>query len=99
MRIGTEDGPHGSARQSLHIVYDARSGVIVETHFFAGDAAQLQNDRRLKATRAAHASSGIAHEHLAVLTDPDIPQGEGELHVDRQSRRLVRRRVGLRIRR
>ena len=40
--------------------------------------------------KAAHETSRIPLDRLAVLTDPDGPRGEGEVRVDHAAKRLVR---------
>src|SRR5262245_39476431 len=92
MHIGAGQGPGDAARhQSTHYVYDVRSGAIVAVHHFAGAAAKSEAERRTSLLRTSHQASGIALEHLDVLTGQDVPAGGGELQVDPASRRLVRR--------
>jgi hypothetical protein len=91
MRIGSEDGP-GKERphKTTHVIYDARSGHIVATHHMisaAPSAAQHPINEMLK---DAHERSRVALDHLAILTNPDFPHGEGEVRVDHEAKRLVR---------
>ena len=82
MRIGSAGGP-GEQRthQSTHVIYDARSGRIVATHHLIG-AARAPEHRVSELVKDAHESSRVPLDHLAVLTDPDVPPGEGEVKVD-----------------
>jgi len=92
MRIGAGQGPGDAARhQSSHYVYDVRSGVVVTVHHFAGAAPRSEAERREAILKGSHEASGIALEHLAVLSNPELPPGEGELRVEPASRRFVRR--------
>jgi hypothetical protein len=92
MRIGAGQGPGDAARhQSSHYVYDVRSGVIVSVHHFVGAAPKSEAERREAMLKSSHEGSGVALEHLAVLSNPDLPAGEGELRVEPASRRFVRR--------
>ena len=92
MRIGAGQGPNDAARhQSSHYVYDVRSGVIVSVYHFVGATPKSEAERREAMLKSAHEGSGIALEHLAVLSDPDLPAGDGELRVEPASRRFVRR--------
>lgn len=90
MRIGSADGP-GEQRthQSTHVIYDARSGRIVATHHTIG-AARSPEHRVSELVKEAHESSRVPLDHLAVLTDPELPHGEGEVRVDHAAKRLVR---------
>lgn len=91
MRIGVGPGPSGAAQhQSTHYVYDARSGDIVGVHHFLGAAPDSDADRVASLLRAAHQASGVPLEHLAVLTNPDMPTGDGALRVAPQNGQLVR---------
>lgn len=90
MRIGTEPGPDTErAHQTTHIAYDARSGRIVATHHVIGAATTSEQHRR-DLLRIAHETSGISLDDLALLIDPHLPEGEGEVRVDHASKRLVR---------
>jgi hypothetical protein len=40
--------------------------------------------------KAAQQTAGLPIDHLAILTDPEAPPGEGELRVDPAAGRLVR---------
>jgi hypothetical protein len=90
MRIGSAGGP-GEQRthQSTHVIYDARSGRIVATHHLIG-AARAPEHRVSELVKDAHESSRVPLDHLAVLTDPDVPPGEGEVKVDHAAKRLTR---------
>jgi hypothetical protein len=90
MRIGSADGPgQERAHKSTHIIYDTRSGHILATHHFIG-AAPSSEKQRSDALTNAHETSGVPLAHLAMLTDPDLPHGDGEMRVDHASKRLVR---------
>jgi hypothetical protein len=93
MRIGTGNGPSDAFQhQSNHCVYDVRSGVIVGTYHFAGAAPKSEPERLRAMLKSSHEASSIPLEHLAVLTNPDVPAGEGELHIEHSKRQLVRKR-------
>ena len=90
MRIGSADGPGNErAHKTTHIIYDARSGRVVATHHTIG-AARPPEHRVSELIKDAHESSRIPLDHLAVLTDPDLADGEGEVRVDHAAKRLVR---------
>jgi hypothetical protein len=90
MRIGSADGPDKErAHRSTHVIYDARSGRIVATHHTIG-AARAPEHRVNELVSDAHESSRVPLDHLAVLTDPELPGGEGEVRVDHAGKRLVR---------
>lgn len=90
MRIGSADGPGKErAHKTTHVIYDARSGRIVATHHTIG-AARSPEHRVNDLIKDAHASSRIPLDHLAILTDPDVPPGEGEVRADHAAKRLVR---------
>jgi hypothetical protein len=94
MRIGAGQGPGDAARhQSSHYVYDVRSGAIVGVYHFAGAAPKSEAERHQALLKGSHEASGIALEHLAVLSNPDLPAGQGELRVEPASRRVVRSHV------
>jgi hypothetical protein len=91
MRIGSADGPGKErAHKSTHVVYDKRSGHIVATHHFIGAAPSLEQHRVSQLLKDAHEKSQVAVDHLAILTDPDFPHGEGAMKVDHAAKRLVR---------
>lgn len=93
MRIGTGPGPgDGPHHQATLYTYDVRSGDIIGIYHFSG-AAKSQDERHASVLRASHDASGIAREHLAVLADAELPVGDGELHIEPATRRLVRKRV------
>jgi hypothetical protein len=90
MRIGAEPGPNKEhTHQTTHVVYDARSGRIVATHHVIG-APMISEQHGRDVLSSAHETSGVPVEYLALLIDPDLPQGEGEVRVDHASKRLVR---------
>ena len=92
MRIGAGQGPGDAAQhQSSHYVYDVRSGAIVGVYHFAGAAPKSETERREAILKGSQQASGIALEHFAVLSNPELPTGEGELRVEPASRRFVRR--------
>jgi len=92
MHIGAGQGPGDAARhQSTHYIYDMRSGAVVGVYHFAGAAPKSEAERRETILKGSHQASGIALEHLAVLSNPELPPGEGELRVEPASRRFVRR--------
>ena len=62
-------------------MYDTRSGAIVLAHHFAGDERVPEEGWIVDVLHAAHDASGIAVEHLAVLTTPELPDADGELRV------------------
>ena len=94
MRIGTGPGPSDAPQhQSTHYVYDVRSGVIVGAYHFAGAAPKSEPERVTAMLKSSHEASSIPVEHLAVLTSPDVPAGEGELHIEHAKRQLVRKRI------
>lgn len=97
MRISTTEGPNGPAgHQSSQYFYDTESGTIVAMHHHAGGtSAASVAERRQGVIVATSASTGIPAERLSVLTDPDLPPGDGELRVDHRAQRLVRRPVDL----
>jgi hypothetical protein len=91
MRIGSADGPgKGQAHKSTHVIYDTRSGHIVATHHFVGAPSPSEQHRLDEVLKRAHEQSRIALDHLAILTNPDFPHGEGEVSVDHAAKRLVR---------
>jgi hypothetical protein len=91
MRIGTGPGPSGAfEHQATHYVYDSRSGAIVAVYHFAGASPKSNAEQREAILKGSHESTGIPLEHLAFLTNPDVPSGEGELRVHHQTQRLVR---------
>jgi hypothetical protein len=93
MRVGIGLGPSGAPQhQSSHYVYDVRSGVIVGAYHFVGADPKSESERKTKMLESSHKASGISVEHLGVLSNPDIPPGEGELHVEHTKRQLVRKR-------
>jgi hypothetical protein len=90
MRIGSADGPgEQRAVRTTHVVYDTRSGQIVATHHTIG-AARSPEHRIGDLVKEAHETSRVPLDHLAILTDPDLPHGEGEVRVDHAAKRLVR---------
>ena len=90
MRIGAEPGPEKErAHQTTHIAYDTRSGRIVATEHVIGASTTSEQHRR-DLLRSAHETSGVPLDHLALLIDPHLPQGEGQVRVDHASERLVR---------
>ena len=92
MRIGTSRGPaDGPHHQSTHYVYDLRSGAIIGAYHFSGAAARSEEERHASILSTSHHASGIALKDLAVLANPELPPGDGELHFDPAARRLVRR--------
>lgn len=94
MRIGTGAGPDGKHQhQSRHYVYDVRSGVIVCVHHFAGALPKSEVGRAREMVKGAHEASGIPVEHLAVLVDPEMPPGEGDLRIEHASCQLIRERA------
>ena len=91
MRIGSADGPGKErAHKTTHVIYDTRSGHIVATHHFVSAAPSSEQHRMDEIVKAAHETSRVPLDRLAVLTDPDGPHGEGELRVDHAAKRLVR---------
>jgi len=66
-----------------------RSGRIVATHHVIG-APMISEQHGRDVLSSAHETSGVPVEYLALLIDPDLPQGEGEVRVDHASKRLVR---------
>jgi hypothetical protein len=90
MRIGSADGPgNDHAHKSTHVMYDTRSGHIVSTHHFIGAAPSLEQHRVNQLLKDAHEKSRVPLDHLAILSDPDVPHGEGEMRVDHAAKRLV----------
>jgi hypothetical protein len=91
MRIGSADGPDKEhAHQSTHVVYDTRSGRILATHHFIGAAPSSEQHRIDTLLKDAHETSRVPIDHLATLTNPHLPHGEGEVRVDHAARTLVR---------
>jgi hypothetical protein len=91
MRIGSADGPgKEQAHKSTHVIYDTRSGHIVATHHFIGAAPSLEQHRVNQLLKDAHEKSRVPPDHLAILSDPDFPRGDGEMRADHAARRLVR---------
>jgi hypothetical protein len=91
MRIGSAGRPGKErSRNTTHVIYDTRSGHIVETHHFVGDASSSEPDRIAHLLKEAHEKSHLPLDHLAILTDPDFPQGDGEMKVNHAAKRLVR---------
>jgi hypothetical protein len=91
MRIGSGDGPsEQQAHKSTHVVYDTRSGRIVATHHFISAAPASEQHRIDKLLKDAHETSRVSLDHLATLTNPHLPHGEGEVRVDHAARTLVR---------
>jgi len=101
MRVETSPGPGGAPRhQSNHYVYNVRSGVIVGIYHFLGAAPKSEPDRLAEMLKSSHEASGIPLEHLAVLTNQDVPPGQGELCIDDGTKQLIRKCGGwdLRVR-
>lgn len=91
MRIGSADGPgKEKAGKSTHVIYDTRSGHIVATHHFIDAAPSPEQHRMNQLLKDAHEMSRVPLDHLAILTNPDFPQGEAEMRVDHAAKRLVR---------
>jgi hypothetical protein len=101
MRVETSPGPNGAAHnQSSHYVYDVRSGVIVGIYHFFGVAPKSEQERLAAMQKTSHEVSGVALEDLAVLTNLDVPPGQGELRIDAAEKQLLRACAGsdLRVR-
>lgn len=95
MRIGIDPGPGGIPQhQSSYFVYEKNSGVIVGTYHFVSSAPKEESDHLRAILKSSHEASGISLERLAVLTNPDIPTGEGELHVEHETKQLARKYGG-----
>ena len=91
MRIGSADGPgKEQAHKSTHVIYDTRSGHIVATHYFIDAAPSPERQRVNQLLKDAHEKSRVPLDHLAILTNPDFPHGEGEMRADHAQSRLVR---------
>jgi hypothetical protein len=91
MRIGSADGPGKEpAHKSTHVIYDTRSGHILATHHFIDAASSRESERVHKLLMEAHEKSRVALDHLAILSNPDLPDGAGEVRVDHAAKRLVR---------
>ncbi len=91
MRIGSADGPGKErAHKSTHVIYDTRSGHIVATHHFIDAVASEESQRVHKLLKEAHEKSRVGLDHLAILSNPDLPHGEGGVKVDHATKRLVR---------
>jgi len=91
MPIGIGPGVNGAPQhESTYHVYDVRTGTIVVTHHFAGAAPKSEQERVEALRTSTHVTSGIAVEHLAVLTTRGLPPGEGALRIDHAARKLVR---------
>ncbi len=92
MRIGTGAGPAGEAQQqSSHHVYDVRSGAIVGTYHFSGAAPKSEPERLKAILKSSHEAAGVPLEHLAVLSNADVPLGDGELSIEPAAKQLVRK--------
>ena len=95
MRIGSADGPgKEAAHKSTHVIYDTRSGHILATHHFIDAGPSKEPQRVHKLLKEAHEKSRVALDHLAILSDPDLPEGAGEVRVDHVAKRLVRSGAG-----
>jgi len=91
MRIGAADGPaEEHAHKSTYVIYDTRSGHIVATHHVIGAQPPSEQHHARDLLTSAHEASGVPLDQLALLTNPDIPHGESEVHVDHAAKRLVR---------
>jgi hypothetical protein len=91
MRIGSADGPgKEQAHKGTHVIYDTRSGHILATHHFIGAPPSAEGQHIDQLLKEAHEKSRVALEHLAILTNPDAPHGEGEVRVDHAAKRLIR---------
>ena len=91
MRIGSADGPgKEQAHKTTHVIYDARSGHVVATHHFVSASPSSEQNRIADLMKDAHERSGVPLDQLAILTNPDLPHGEGEVRVDHAAKRLVR---------
>jgi hypothetical protein len=91
MRIGAADGPaKEQAHKSTYVIYDTRSGHIVATHHLIGTEPPSEQRHARDLLTSAHEASGVPLDHLALLTNPDFPDGEGEARVDHAAKRLVR---------
>lgn len=91
MRIGSADGPSEvRAHKSTHFIYDTRSGHIVATHHFIDAAPSPEQHWLNQLLKDAHEKSRVPLDHLAILTNPDFPHGEGEVRADHAQSRLVR---------
>jgi hypothetical protein len=76
--------------KSSYYVYDVRSGVIHATYHLIGTPHNADEELHSKILNQTHEASTIPLEHFAVLSESEIPPGEGPLYVDMQSRKLVR---------
>ena len=90
MRIGSADGPgEERAHKSTHVIYDTRSGHIVATHHFIDAAPSPEQHRVNQLLKDAHEKSRVPLDHLAILTNPNFPHGEGEMRADHAQSRGV----------
>ena len=95
MQVGTDPGPGGPPQhQSCHYVYVVPSGVIVGTYHFIGSSSRSEEARLEEMLKTSHEASGIPREELAVLSNPELPPGQGELYVDHATLQLVRKQEG-----
>jgi hypothetical protein len=91
MRIGSADGPGDErAHRSTYVIYHAGSGRIVATHHFIGAAPSPGQRQIADLMKDAHEASRVPLDQLAILTNPDVPHGEGEVRADHAAKRLVR---------
>jgi hypothetical protein len=91
MRFGLGPPPKGAAQhRSSHYVYDVRSGAIVATYHFVGAAQPSGEELDRKLSKQTHETSLVPLGHLAVLTENEIPLGEGPIRVDLSVKRLIR---------
>ncbi len=91
MAFGISAGPAGAGQhQSSRYVYDVRSGVILATFHFVGAAKHSTDDLHRQLLKQVNESSAVAQEHLAVLSETELPEGEGPLRVDVNTKQLMR---------
>jgi hypothetical protein len=91
MGFGIGAGPAGASQHhSRRYVYDVRSGIILGTFHFVGAAKHSTDELHRQLSRQVHESSAVAEEHLAVLSEAELPPGEGPLRVEVTTKQLVR---------
>lgn len=91
MGFGIGAGPEGAAHhQTTRYAYDIRSGAILATFHFVGAPKLYDEELHRQVSRQVQETSTISAEHIAILSEAQLPEGEGSLRVDVESKQLIR---------